>query len=46
MRGLLLGIMNGEEMKYKSWHWLISLSSIRVGGIGIGIASLACGPWE
>jgi hypothetical protein len=44
MRGLLLAIMNGEEMKYKSWHWLISLSSTRVGEIGM--ASLACGPWE
>jgi hypothetical protein len=44
MRGFLLAIMNGEEMKYKSWHWLISLSSTRVGEIGM--ASLACGPWE
>ena len=44
MRDLLLAIMNGEEMIYKSWHWLISLSSTKVGEIGR--ASLACGPWE
>jgi len=44
IRGLLLAIMDGEEMKYRSWHWLISLSSASVGEIGM--ASLACGPWE